>query len=340
MQENSKMIDHNFLVSICIPTYNGEKFLIECLDSALDQTYTNIEILIVDDCSSDRTVKITESYLQKDKRIKIYKNTKNLGLVNNWNKCLQLSKGEYIKFAFQDDILLSTCVEDLMLAVKGKKMAVCNREFIFENSVSDEKKNYYNQELLTLQKLFDPKSSAFISNKKISQFAAQHLSSNFIGEPTAVIFEKKLIDEVGYFNTNLNQICDLEYWLRISTVYGLVYVPKKLVKFRIHSESTTNHNLINNKSFADPIKLIHDFIYSPSFSKLRNFTGKFSQKKFEISLKAKLYEAYKSNNPNNHSKPEFLNVYFSNYPNLKIHFSDSIFTRILFKIILLKRKLS
>ncbi|MBA3705767.1 MAG: glycosyltransferase family 2 protein, partial [Bacteroidetes bacterium] len=74
------------LISVCIPTYNGERYLKECLDSILSQSYTNIEIVIVDDCSKDSTIAIIEKHKASDARIRVHKNENNLGLVSNWNK--------------------------------------------------------------------------------------------------------------------------------------------------------------------------------------------------------------------------------------------------------------
>ena len=81
------------LVSICIPTYNGEKYLKECLDSCIDQTFKNYEIIICDDCSSDGTIKIIEEYAKIFPQIILFQNDGNLGLVGNWNRCIHHSNG-------------------------------------------------------------------------------------------------------------------------------------------------------------------------------------------------------------------------------------------------------
>src|SRR3990170_405399 len=85
-------------VSVCIPTYNGGKYIRECIESILVQTYTDFEILIVDDKSFDETIEIAEEFARGDKRIRIVRNRQNLGLVKNWNKCVELAEGEWIKF--------------------------------------------------------------------------------------------------------------------------------------------------------------------------------------------------------------------------------------------------
>src|SRR6266498_4705624 len=103
-------------VSICIPTYNGAAYLADCLDSALAQTYREFELLLVDDGSTDDTVKIAEDYERRDSRIRLVSKGKNLGLVQNWNRCVKLAQGDWIKFLFQDDLLDSSCLTRMLEA--------------------------------------------------------------------------------------------------------------------------------------------------------------------------------------------------------------------------------
>src|SRR5688572_12302291 len=89
-------------VSVLIPTYNYAHFLDETIQSVLDQTFTNFELVIVDNCSTDNTDEVVQKYLT-DTRISFYRNETNIGLVGNWNKCLDYARGEYIKYLCADD---------------------------------------------------------------------------------------------------------------------------------------------------------------------------------------------------------------------------------------------
>ena len=91
------------LVTICIAAYNAEKYIGKAIESALAQVYDHIEILICDDCSSDKTEQIAKSY--KDERIKLQKNAKNLGYLRTFNKLLNSAKGEFICFIDADDFI-------------------------------------------------------------------------------------------------------------------------------------------------------------------------------------------------------------------------------------------
>ncbi len=98
----NKQTDNQHLVSVIMPTYNGEKYIAETLESILNQTYRDLEIIIVDDNSTDKTVEIIKSY--NDERIKLYFNEKNLGIGDNTNKALSLATGEFIMMQDHDDI--------------------------------------------------------------------------------------------------------------------------------------------------------------------------------------------------------------------------------------------
>jgi glycosyltransferase involved in cell wall biosynthesis len=126
------------LVSICIPTYNAGEFFEDALQSALAQTHTHTEIVICDDGSTDNTVEIVEKYQKQHAHIRLIKNEHNLGMVNNWNKCIEESKGEWIKFLFQDDLLQKDCVQKMLDGCNHYNAVVglCARDFIISENAS------------------------------------------------------------------------------------------------------------------------------------------------------------------------------------------------------------
>lgn len=92
------------LISVAMCTYNGEKYLAEQLDSILNQSYRNLEIIIVDDCSTDNTVKLLTDYAGRDSRICVLQNESNLGFVRNFEKAINACTGNLVALADQDDI--------------------------------------------------------------------------------------------------------------------------------------------------------------------------------------------------------------------------------------------
>lgn len=118
-------------VSIVIPTYNGEKYLQETVDSCLNQSYENIEIIVVDDCSTDHTVEILKSY---GKKIKLIENKTNQGIVKNINNMTLGLDSDYVIFLGHDDILSKDHIEIMISEFDSDTVAVhCNSIIIDKN---------------------------------------------------------------------------------------------------------------------------------------------------------------------------------------------------------------
>ena len=102
------------LVSILIPVYNREELVRIAIESAINQTYENIEVIAVDNKSTDKTYDVLKEYAEKYPHVKVYQNEENLGPVRNWKKCLEYSSGDYIKILFSDDWIEENFVEKCM----------------------------------------------------------------------------------------------------------------------------------------------------------------------------------------------------------------------------------
>lgn len=100
----NRAINNSPLVSVIVPVYDAEKFIKDTIKTVIDQTYPNWELLLVDDCSTDKSVKIIKGYQQKDKRIKLFSNSKNSGAAISRNKGIEESRGRYIAFLDADDL--------------------------------------------------------------------------------------------------------------------------------------------------------------------------------------------------------------------------------------------
>ncbi|MFZ2450849.1 MAG: glycosyltransferase [Methylovulum miyakonense] len=118
------------LVSIVIATYNGERFLNEQLDSVIQQTYKNIEIIAVDDCSTDNTLSILSDYAARHANFTVVRNGQNLGYQKNFEKGFLLAAGDYIAPCDQDDIWLPSKIETLVASIGDHAIAYCNSAFI------------------------------------------------------------------------------------------------------------------------------------------------------------------------------------------------------------------
>jgi glycosyltransferase involved in cell wall biosynthesis len=101
-------------VSILIPVFNREQYIAECIESALAQTYSHFEIVIVDNASTDLTAKICQDFANRHNKIRFFENEKNIGPVRNWQRCAQEAKGQFSKILFSDDLLLTDCLQDMV----------------------------------------------------------------------------------------------------------------------------------------------------------------------------------------------------------------------------------
>lgn len=99
------------MVSILIPVYNREKLIAQTIESALNQTYINIEVIITDNCSTDNTWEIIQEYAQKNNRIKAFQNDSNIGPVRNWKRCIDEASGDYGKILWSDDLIAPEFIE-------------------------------------------------------------------------------------------------------------------------------------------------------------------------------------------------------------------------------------
>lgn len=214
------------LVSICIPVYNGEKTIAMTIESVLSQTYKNTEIIVVDNCSDDRTAEIVKGF--KDQRIRYFRNDTNLGMVGNWNKCIDYITGKYVLFVCADDLLHKDSVYKKVRVLSSRVDA----SIVFSAS------NIINQDGKVLLHRHTFKKNCIISGEKIAKMAYHR--GNIYGEPTNVMIRKKSLDKVGKFATNTYYATDLEMWLRLSAVGNVGYINEELMSYRIASVNETS----------------------------------------------------------------------------------------------------
>src|SRR5882672_3696667 len=121
------------LISVCIPSYNGGQFIATTLESILRQSFTDFEVVIADDKSTDQTMSVIRHFT--DSRIRLLENEQNLGLGANWNKVLSCAQGKYVKLLCGDDVLYSECLARQVEVLEapsnaGAVLAICNRNVI------------------------------------------------------------------------------------------------------------------------------------------------------------------------------------------------------------------
>jgi glycosyltransferase involved in cell wall biosynthesis len=251
------------LISICIPTYNGVKFLEETLQSIISQSYENIELIVSDDASSDNTLEIIEAFKEQSYfPVYIFHHTPK-GIGANWNNCLKQAKGKYIKFLFQDDVMVKDCLEKMVQVLEENPkvgLVASKRDFIIEEDIKKEEINQWIADYGDLQKHLNltPKEITILDTSLFGLHSFYGSPLNKIGEPSAVMFRKKVIEKVGYFNEELKQILDYEYWYRILKNHPIAIINEPFVKFRLHQNQATN---INRNQDIDDYKRYEEILY-------------------------------------------------------------------------------
>jgi glycosyltransferase involved in cell wall biosynthesis len=333
---------NNTLVSICIPTYNGANYIEKCIVSCLQQTYTAIEIVICDDCSSDNTIEIVKKYVSKDNRIKYYINSINKGLVSNWNATLEHSSGEYVKWLFQDDWMEPNAIQEFVsTSNNGYDFIISKRNFVLDNLATNEEKDYYFNKVKKLDNHFsNSEVGHYFSPSDIVSYATDYIALNFIAEPSLIFFKKSLMNKVGLYDRLFHQICDLEYNLRLASEVGVYIINKPICHFAIHAQSTTNSN-INQKffqlRFIEQAYYAYKLINDPSFSAFQKLIT------FKQKLKLKLYFKYRMHEAKRYIAKQPNKAYFKeallNYPFLQQNlFDKTIFAPIFMSIDMLKSR--
>jgi GT2 family glycosyltransferase len=261
------------LVSICIPTYNGSAFLHKCLESALGQTQPDVEVVVVDDASTDETPAIVADYARRDPRIRLYRNPVNLGLSKNRTQCVDLARGEWIKFLFQDDYLEPECLQKMLKAHGfGALLVVCRRNIIFEPETPDAIRTAYESHLRnhSLPRHFP--GCSFISAEAFAAHMVRYPTINCIGEPTATLVHHSAFQRFGRYHEYIIQMADWEFSARIAVNAGLCYVDDALATFRVHGKSVSANNRTRRAFRTDAIDglvILHDLVYSTAYAGVR-----------------------------------------------------------------------
>ncbi len=256
-------------VSVCVPTYNGERYLRACLDSVLAQTHGDFELLIVDDASSDSTPDLAAEYAARDGRVRAVCNPRNLGLVANWNRCLELARAPWIKFIFQDDLLAPGCLARMVAAGATRPIVFARREFLFEAGTPEDVRSTYG----ALPCIADVLGDAVDVSAEAVCAGVLREPRNFFGEPTAALLHRSLFERFGTFNDDLAHLCDLEFWVRAATNTGIVWVDSPLATFRYHARSTSANNRDATREelvfVFDRLIIQHQSVYAQAYANLR-----------------------------------------------------------------------
>lgn len=223
-------------ISVIMSVYNGIPYLKEAVESILNQTYDNFEFIIVDDASIDSSWQYLKSL--KDKRIKLIKNKKNLGLAASLNKTLRQAQGDYVARMDADDINLPNRFQ------KQVNFLNAHRDYILVGSQVqwvDENENSISG--------FDvPQTDEEIRKKLIWRNQIHHAT---------VMFRKSDIEKIGAYKTRLNGVEDYDLWFRVIKAGKVANLPDRLVKRRLHKGAVTQRDHFKTEVLALIVRAIN-----------------------------------------------------------------------------------
>jgi len=221
------MVERLPAISVCIPTYNGAKYIAQTIESILNQTFTDFEIIVSDDGSSDKTLEIVASF--NDPRIVRIDRLSKVGAEANWNNAVATASASLIKLVCQDDLLYPQCLEvevQTMSRSENQDVSFCFhlRDFVTPSSrkLSARRVGYSN-----LQKY----SKTEILTKVVRS------GGNPIGEPMAVTMRKLSLNSAGKFRGDY--VIDLDMWSKLSDQGNALFIEQHLSAFRISKTSWT-----------------------------------------------------------------------------------------------------
>ena len=238
-------------ITVAMPVYNGEGYVHLAVQSVLDQTYSDFELLIVDNCSTDGTLEVVKAF--SDPRIRLHINSSNLGMVGNWNRSVESATGEYIKFLSHDDLLDTTCLEEQIAGFMRHKQ---------ENiGIVTCKKKVINKDGKKVMPGFGLRGQSRTISGSVAIRKSIRSGRNIIGEPSVVLINTSVLKASGPFE--LPEFTpDIKMWFKILRKNDLYFINKTLASYRISEQSTSSS--VSKSQGAQFVALINEMMKTDS----------------------------------------------------------------------------
>ena len=238
-------------LSVLMPTYNYGQYIEQAINSLLKQDFSDIEIIISDDCSTDNSTDVIEKLAKTNEKIRPFFQKSNLGMVANWNWCLEKAKGDYIMYLFADDFLRNTnALSKLIypLTIDERVSASASARMIVDK---------YGAAMFVARDLRKP---GVYSGEEVVRRCCEQVC-NLVGEPSAVMFRKSAA--VRGFDTTYRQLVDLEMWLHLASQGKFYFTDEPLIAFRKHEQQQTAQNASNPLTQTEMIRIVQEYLPKP-----------------------------------------------------------------------------
>lgn len=248
------MYNENPLVSVIIPNYNHSKYLPLRIESVLKQSYQQVEVIVLDDCSPDNSLEVINNYAAQDYRIRVIVNQKNSGSTfKQWNKGIALARGKYVWLAESDDYADEKFLEVLVKCLESDDtigLAYCDSWSIDEkNQIIGDWKDFYSE--------LDPViwSQDFILEGR--QLLSKFMSfRNIIPNASAVVIRRSILEEVGPADETFRLNGDWIFWANILAISKVSFVSNKLNYFRQHTNNVRSNTRNDGTALLELTRLL------------------------------------------------------------------------------------
>lgn len=248
-------MNHNTPITICIPNYNGGRFMAPTIQSILSQTFTDFKVIFVDNCSTDDSLAIIKQF--KDPRIQVHVNPQHLPVTKNFNRCFQLgmelSDSPYICMMHTDDVYAPRYLEvmkDHLDRFPEASMAHCDFLTIDDNGTP-----FRDFKFELKSGIINPDGHPYVllsPQKEIEKL----LRANYIICPST-LYRSSLFKDVGFFDETYFQVEDWDLYLRaLLKGHKLLYVGQKLYSYRIHGATYSSSNMKNLTKYKEYLNLL------------------------------------------------------------------------------------
>jgi glycosyltransferase involved in cell wall biosynthesis len=200
-------------ISIILPTYNGEAYLSQAIESCLQQSYSDFELIIVNDCSTDSSSEIAETYKKQDSRIKVIYNTTNQKLPASLNIGHRAAKGNFLTWTSDDNVLKPNFLMFLVDAISTLDVDVV----------------YSNYDIIH--------DDGMLKREHLAGSVSHLLFGNTIG--ASFLYRREVFEKLGGYNETFHTVEDYDFWMRAAVLFKFHSIGKNLYQYRLHGKSLT-----------------------------------------------------------------------------------------------------
>ena len=212
-------------VSVCIPTCNSSRYLRECVDSVLAQTYQDFELIVSDGASIDDTCDIVRSY--SDQRIHLHRIEHSRGIAFNLNHAAKLANGKYIKLLCHDDLIEPDCLTKQVRMLEQNPALVMAASGLRHVDAAGRTLRWVS---------WCPRETVLSA---VDVVAGNLIYGNILGSPSATLIRRECLVKAGPFSDQFPQLMDMDMWLRLASMGPVGYTPEPLCRFRLHAGAMT-----------------------------------------------------------------------------------------------------